>query len=755
MNVSAAGFDISAQTLVTGALTGLGYAVLAAGLVLVYRATRVINFAQGQMGAFGAALLAKFVLDWHWNFFLALAAVLVVGGALGAVIELGVVRRLFNAPRLILLVATIGVSQLILVLELVLPDVTNKGEKYPTPIHHSYDVAGVHLGGEHILLVAVVPVVILALGFFINRTWYGVAIRASAENSDRAELVGISTKRISTIVWVIAGILSTLTAVLLDPVRGTVVGVPDAALGPGLLLRALAAALVGGLTSLPLALAGGVGIGIVEAICFANFADPGTIDLVLFLAVLVLVFIRGRGRSDESASWSLTPKVRAIPERLRNIWWVRQLNPLTGVFAFALAALLPVIFSSSARSYLFSTMLLFALVGLSVSILTGWAGQLSLGQFAFVGLGAMLAGALHARGMGFGAAVAFATVGGIVAALLIGFPALRVRGLFLAVTTLAFAVAARSWIFVQPTLSGGGTVQFLPRGKAFGIDLHSQRTYYYLCLMVVTIAAFGVAKLRSSGIGRSMIATRENQAAAAGFTLSPTFTKLAAFGLAGGIAALAGALLAGLQVQYGAAAFGPEQSLQVVAMTIIGGLGSVGGPLLGAVYVVGLPALFGDNATVGLATSGIGLLVLLLYFPGGLMQVVYRARDLVLARAAARQPRCPPGGDRVTRAPAADRGTQPFAPCGSACACRQRRHGEVRGPGGVGCGEHHRGASRDRRAHRIEWRWKIDTVERRQRLREAGIRPSGGGRRRPDSHGAPIARPPRNGAGVSRCAVVR
>ncbi len=471
MNVSAAGFDISAQTLVTGALTGLGYAVLAAGLVLVYRATRVINFAQGQMGAFGAALLAKFVLDWHWNFFLALAAVLVVGGALGAVIELGVVRRLFNAPRLILLVATIGVSQLILVLELVLPDVTNKGEKYPTPIHHSYDVAGVHLGGEHILLVAVVPVVILALGFFINRTWYGVAIRASAENSDRAELVGISTKRISTIVWVIAGILSTLTAVLLDPVRGTVVGVPDAALGPGLLLRALAAALVGGSTSLPLALAGGVGIGIVEAICFANFADPGTIDLVLFLAVLVLVFIRGRGRSDESASWSLTPKVRAIPERLRNIWWVRQLNPLTGVFAFALAALLPVIFSSSARSYLFSTMLLFALVGLSVSILTGWAGQLSLGQFAFVGLGAMLAGALHARGMGFGAAVAFATVGGIVAALLIGFPALRVRGLFLAVTTLAFAVAARSWIFVQPTLSGGGTVQFLPRGKAFGIDL--------------------------------------------------------------------------------------------------------------------------------------------------------------------------------------------------------------------------------------------------------------------------------------------
>src|SRR3954469_4128607 len=92
-----------------GVVPGLTYAVLAAGLVLVYRATRVINFAHGEIGAFGAAVLAKVVLDWHWNFFIALAAVLVIGGALGAAVELGVVRRLFKAPRLILLVATIGV----------------------------------------------------------------------------------------------------------------------------------------------------------------------------------------------------------------------------------------------------------------------------------------------------------------------------------------------------------------------------------------------------------------------------------------------------------------------------------------------------------------------------------------------------------------------------------------------------------------------------------------------------------------------
>ena len=642
-------WHISSQTLVVGALTGLAYAVLAAGLVLVYRATRVINFAHGEIGAFGAAVLAKVVIDWHWNFFLALVAVLVIGGLLGAVIELGVVRRLFHAPRLILLVATIGVSQLVFVLELVLPEVSNKGQRYPTAIHHAFTIGGVHLGGEHVLLVAVAPGVIAALGWFINRTWYGVAIRASAENADRAELVGISTKRISTLVWVVAGVLSTLTAVLLNPVRGTIVGLPSEALGPGLLLRALAAALVGGLTSLPLALAGGLAIGVIEAVIFANVANPGTVDLVLFLAVLALVFLRRGARAEESATWSLSPKVRAVPERLRGSWWVRHMNTLAAIVGLAVALVLPLAFATSARAYLFSTMLLFALVGLSVSVLTGWAGQLSLGQFAFVGLGAMVCGALHARGMGFGVAVAFATFSGVVAAVLIGFPALRVRGLFLAVTTLAFAVAARSWILVQPALIGHGTVVFLPRGRALGVDFHSQRSYYYLCLAVVSVVAIGVSKLRSSGIGRSIIATRENEASAASFTLSPALAKLTAFALAGGLAALAGALLAGLRVQYGAESFGPEASLQIVSMTIIGGLGSVGGPILGALYVVGLPALFNHSASVGLATSGIGLLVLLLYFPGGLMQVVYRARDALLDRAARRAPAASPAGVAPSR----------------------------------------------------------------------------------------------------------
>jgi len=621
---------LSVETVVIGALTGLTYGVLGAGLVLIYRATKVINFAHGEIGAFGAALLAKLVLDLHWNYFVAFGAMLVVGGAIGAVIELLVVRRLFRAPRLVLLVATIGVSQLLFVAQLKLPGVHHQA-RYPSPINGTLRVGNLLLTSPHLMVLLFIPATVIALAFFLNRTPAGLAIRASADNADRAELVGISTKRVSTMVWVVAAVLSTLTAILINPVRGTIVGLPSQALGPSLLLRALAAGLVGGLVSLPLTLVGGVLIGVVEAVIFVNSSNPGVADVVLFVLVLVLVLLRARGAIEESSSWSFSPKVKAVPERLRAVWWVPRLNVLAGVAGLAVAIALPLVFATASQAFLLSRVALFAVVALSVTVLTGWAGQLSLGQFAFVGLGSFTTYALHARGMPFAVAVAYATVGGVIAALLIGFPALRVRGLFLAVTTLAFAVATRSWILTRDVFVGHSATVYLPRGTFAGIDFHSQRTYYYLCLAVLVATTLVVAHLRKTGIGRTIIATRDNEPAAASFTVSPTVAKLTAFAVAGGLAALAGGLLAGLRVQFGADAFGPELSLLIVATTIIGGIGSVGGALIGAAYVIGLPAIWGNNATVALFTSGIGLLLLLLYLPGGLIQVVHRARDMLLA----------------------------------------------------------------------------------------------------------------------------
>ena len=663
--VGIAGWTISGETVLIGALTGLTYAVLAAGLILVFRATKVINFAHGEMGAFGAAILAKLVLDEHWNFWLALVAVVVLGGLLGGLIELVVVRRLFRAPRLILLVATIGVAQLVLVGQLQLPGIDHTA-RYPSPFNQSLRVGDFLLRSEHFMVILLVPVIIVALMLFLNRTPWGIAIRAVAGNADRAELVGISTRRISTMVWVIAGSLATLTAVLVNPLRGTIVGVPTLALGPSLLARALVAALVGGLVSLPLALAGGVAVGILEAVIFANVSNPGAVDIVLLVAGLALVLTRGRTLvSDETGSWSLTPKVKAIPGRLRGIWWIRRVNYLAGGASLLVGLLAPLVFDRSSQLFVLSRVVLFAIVALSVTLLTGWAGQLSLGQAAFVGLGSMMTAALVARGMSFGVAIAYSVVAGVVAALIVGFPALRVRGMALAVITLLFAVAAREWIFMHRFFVGDSAVVIVPRGTWLGLDFHAQRTYYFLCLAALVACVLMVSRLRATGVGRSIIAMRDNEDAASSFTVSPTFAKLVAFALAGALAAFAGGLLAGLRVQFGPEAFGPEVSLQVVAMTIIGGLGSVGGAVLGALYVVGLPALFGNNTTVALATSGIGLLVLLLFQPSGLIEFVYRGRER-LVTLAGRRLGAGPEGERAEYVPAVHDRARPLElPAGS------------------------------------------------------------------------------------------
>jgi ABC-type branched-subunit amino acid transport system ATPase component/ABC-type branched-subunit amino acid transport system permease subunit len=257
---------------------------------------------------------------------------------------------------------------------------------------------------------------------------------------------------------------------------------------------------------------------------------------------------------------------------------------------------------------------------------------------------------LVAGGTPFLVAVGYGTVIGVAGAVLVGFPALRVRGLFLAVATLAFAVAARSWILEREIFTGGEAFVSVPRPTVLGIDLTPQNRYYYLCLAVLVLAAVLITGLRRSGIGRTIIAVRDNEDAAASFTVAPAVAKLIAFGVSGGLAALAGGLLAGLRVQFGAEAFDPNESLLVVAMTVIGGLGSVAGALLGALYVVGLPALFGETPQVALATSSIGLLLLLLYFPGGLVQLLYKAREALLRRAT---PADPPAVLPTQRRPAA------------------------------------------------------------------------------------------------------
>ena len=634
------GLDFSTGIVVTGLLIGLTYGVLAAGLVLVFRASRVVNLAHAETGAFGAALLARMVVDGGVPWAVALPVVLVVGAAIGALVELVVVRRLSNSPRVVLLVATLGVSQLLLVAQIALPDVSTPGAPYPQAIDRSLSFFGITLDGTSFLTLGMIPAAVLVLTVFLNRTPTGLAVRAAADNPDAAELAGISTRKVSTLVWALAGGLAVLTVVLANGLLRSRVGSVDIGFGPGLLLRALTAALVGRLVSLPLALLGGVVIGIADAVLQVSFpGETGYLDATLFVAVLLLVLYRavrdGRsGRGADAASLALFAAERPIPAALRGTWWAERSGGIAWAVAGVAALFVPLLGLDAGQLSAASRVPLFAIVGLSLVVLTGWAGQLSLGQVAFYGLGAMTTAALVQRGVPFPAAVAEATILGVLAALVIGLPALLVRGLFLAVTTLAFAVAATSALFQADFLVGDAKVLAFEPGRLFGLDLRDGPTYYYLCLLALAVCALLVTALRKSGVGRSIIAVRSNPDRAASLTVSPVASMLLAFAVSGGLAAFAGGLFAGLERSVGYTQFSVYDSLTVVALVMIGGVGSVSGAVLGALYVFGIPALFGGGDIVKLLTSSIGLLVLLLYLPGGLRSLLQLVRNALLDLAA-------------------------------------------------------------------------------------------------------------------------
>ena len=627
------------QVVFSGAITGLTYGVMAVGVILVFRSARVINFAIGEMGGFSAALLYRLVIDWDVPFWVSFAIGIAVGAVFGAAIELVVVRRLFSAPRVILLVALIGAAQLLLFFQLILPSVKSI-RPYPTAFSGNWEIGGVQVRGAQLTVIVVLPILVGALTLFMNRTKYGLAIRASAANADAARLSGINIKHMSTLVWVLSGTLAATSAMLFGPLNPG--GVSALGVGPGMLLRVLAAALLAGMASMPLALAAGVLVGATESVISYNYNDQrGLLDLVLFVVVIVALLVGGRRRGlaeADSGRWSFAPRVRPIPAALQSTWWVRSL-PAFGVGFVTLLALFPLMFLSlpSERAS-WSRVLLYALVALSLTVLTGWAGQLSLGQFAFVGLGGLTTAALVRDGVGFIPALVIAAGLTAVVAIVIGAPALRRPGLYLAVTTFAFAVMTSSWLLWRHVFLRGGNAIQLPRQVIGGWSLELQGSYYTLCLVALTAVLIGLAFLQRSRLGRSMIAVRDNERAAASLGISPTAVKITAFGIAGWIAGLAGGLFVGLAVRAQPGDFPAAESLRVISIVVIGGLSSIAGAILGAFWVVGMPRLFDDSVEVGLLTSGAGLLILLLYFPGGLVQVLYSLRDAAFAAIARRRP---------------------------------------------------------------------------------------------------------------------
>jgi branched-subunit amino acid ABC-type transport system permease component len=299
--------------LVSGFVYGLVIGLLAMGIILVYRSTGVINFAVGNMGLPGASLMALMSINYGFPFWASVILALLVGGIFGGLIELAVIRRLFDAPRVILLVATIGIAGLCLAIVTAYPDIESPdgstaqfpaaignrwSEVTPIPGSDVFEIRS--LNGPDLQILIIVPLLAAALSLWLNRTTMGKTVHAAADNPALARLSGISPRNVSRLVWIIAGVLSTVSIMLLSSGSS-----PSGliTLGPSTMVRAMAAAVLARMVSFPRAIIAGVAIGLSQSILQFNFAGDTPIDFLLFIAIVVAIFVQHRDAPPETGTW--------------------------------------------------------------------------------------------------------------------------------------------------------------------------------------------------------------------------------------------------------------------------------------------------------------------------------------------------------------------------------------------------------------------------------------------------------------------
>ncbi|MBA2608853.1 MAG: ABC transporter permease [Actinobacteria bacterium] len=629
-----------------GVIIGLLYSLLAIGLILIYRATRIINFAQAEIGAATGVMAVVLIKIHHVPYIVAFGIAIGSGLLAGMLVEVLIIRRFAKSSRLVLSVATIGVGLVFAGLQLLIPHwlgATKLIDPAPpaTPFSQvHFQVGNFRFDANSLVVVFWVAVVVIGLTLFFRATDIGLAVRGSAENADRAALLGIPVKRVSTVVWMLAAALSSLALFLRVPIVGLPIGV---FVGPVILLYGLAAAVIARMESFTTALIAGIALGVIEQTLYYFTRDPsvsGALILPILLAVMLLQRDKlSRGQDTGVSTWSLAKEFRPIPPELRNVPIVVWTRLALGAATVAL-----LLFGYNGLAFkqqiLASVVVIYAIVAVSLVILIGWAGQISLGQWGLAGIGAGVAGNLSAlHNADFFVTLIVAGVVGAVVAVVIGLPALRITGLYLAVTTLAFGITVQNYLLspvyfssLLPTHSDG-----VPRPFLYGrFDLTNDRTFYYLCLVVLALCLASARALRRSRTGRAIIAVRDNTKAAQSYAVNSSSIKLWAFALSGFWAAVAGALFAYHQGQVSTQAFSPELSLTLLIVVVIGGVTSIPGALLGTLYIGALK--YGDISPSGqLLATGFGALLLLMFFPGGLAQLFYGTRDGFLRWVAARR----------------------------------------------------------------------------------------------------------------------
>ncbi len=623
-------------------------ASLAIGLVLTWRTSGVVNFAHAAMGMYVA--FAYFEFRDQGNLVLpiigtperihlldtptlatALAFALVLSVALGLAVHTLVFRPLRRAPTVARVVASLGLY--LYLQEITRLRFTQAGAasvtRFPVLPTHDVDLLGTSVTANRAILAVAVVALTVVLTVVFHTTRFGLATRAAAGNEKGALLTGISPDRVGALNWALASVLSGFAVILIEPIAGL-----DAGTTSLLVVPALAAALIGGLSSFAVTVAAGLGIGMVQSLILGYASRPDTRWIPDWLpvvglqqavpVVLVLLALVWRGDPLPTRSAIAERRLPASPTPRHVAAWAVALGG-AGTAGFLL-------FEADLRQALIVS-LIAALLSLSIVVLTGYVGQISLAQLAFAGVAGFTVIDVASRGWPFPVAAAFAVAVATGVGVLVGLPGRRVRGMVLAVATLAMAVAIESLVLANPSLSGGEAGRSAPRPSLFGLDVgitargadNFRPAFGLMVLATVIVACVVVANLRRNRTGLRWLAVRANERAAAAAGIDVGRTKLGAFALSSALAGTAGVFLAYANSTLSTSSFLVIGALVALALTYLAGISSITGALVaGALAQAGLLTTVLDRSTDGqagryaYAVSGLALVVTAIVAPEGI-----------------------------------------------------------------------------------------------------------------------------------------
>ena len=595
---------------ILGIFTGAAYAIAASGLVLTYSTTRVFNVAHGAFGMVLAFIYWDFSQRQGIPAWVSLALVLlVVAPAAGVFVQRAFTRGLSDAPVSVSLVVTVGLFvALIGVAQQIWPPAART-------IPEFFDQSGLQLGSvfityHQVLTIVLSGVVAGSLYLLLNRTRLGTAMRASVDNPELLKLYGGKPALVAAVAWAIGTSLAALAGILLTPVIGL-----DYFELTLLVINAYAAAMLGRLKSLPLTFAGAMGLGLMQSYAVAYLPTDGdlaglrAVVPTLFLFVVIVLMPQAQLRVGQVKGIVSAP----LPSLRRSAGAGVALVVVVAAVTLGL---------SGAGLLLAGTAATYGIVMLSLVLLTGYGGHVSLAQFTFAGVGALAYAKLDEPNLVglFLAAVAAALVGALVA-----LPVLRLTGLYLALSTLAFGQLMDKLVFQSSFAFGYNGSLPADRLSVLGVTVSDTGTYVVLMTILFVVMGIGLLLLRRGQLGRILIAMRDSPAACGTLGLNMRWFRVALFGLSAGMAGLAGALYAGLRQNIAAADFQLFASLPLLLLAVVCGVTSVTGAAIGGVFLMMLPVLQSDYPRLaGLAFVVIGIgAVALGRDPNGLANLVF------------------------------------------------------------------------------------------------------------------------------------